>query len=236
MKKIICALLAVAMCATSAVAISGCGESSNTKPGYVVPTTQPDLKSGDFGFFKLSNTELMITEYTGSSKDVTIPDSYEGYTVTTIGSSVFHGEKEIETVTVPDTVTAINDYAFASCKSLKSIKLSSNLETLGTNVFFNCGSLTSIELPSTLKEVGVYAFAASGLTSISIPESSTLTTLPTFMFYQCSSLKEVTIPATITEIGEKTFKECASDLTIKAPANSYALSYAASNNIATQTI
>ena len=69
MKKFICAALACVLCASVSVGMSGCGCSNNTsdKPGYVVPTTEPDLKNDEFGFFILNQNELMITSYLGSS-------------------------------------------------------------------------------------------------------------------------------------------------------------------------
>ena len=57
MKRFLCALLACSMCATAAVGFAGCGCTDNTdnKPGYVVPTTVPDPKSDDFGFFIIND-------------------------------------------------------------------------------------------------------------------------------------------------------------------------------------
>ena len=109
---------------------------------------------------------------------------------------------------------------------LKSATLSKNLKVLGINAFFNCQALQSIELPATLKEIGSYAFCATGLTKVTIPESNTLSELPQFCFFQCGSLKEVTIPVTITKIPKDCFKECPQDMVIKAYSGSYALSYA----------
>ena len=142
----------------------------------------------------------------------------------------------IKTVTVPDTVTDIQDYAFASTKNLSSIKLSANLEHLGTNAFFYCMSLETIELPATLKNIEPFAFSASGLKTIVIPESENLTELPEFMFHQCPNLKEVTIPATITSIAKNAFNECPADLVLKVIEGSYAETYAQEHNLTYVTI
>ncbi|HCB95787.1 MAG TPA: hypothetical protein DEP65_09415 [Ruminococcus sp.] len=237
MKRFLCALLACSMCATAAVGFAGCGCTDNTdnKPGYVVPTTVPDLKSDDFGFFIINDNQLMITEYLGTNKDVVIPETFNNYTVTTIGSSVFNS-KDITSVEMPDSITEIKDYAFSSNRNLKSVKLSKNLETLGTNVFFNCRSLESIELPTTLKDIGVYAFAAAGLKSVTIPESDTFTKLGEFMFYQCQELTEVTRPSTVKEIPDNAFSDCPNPITIKAPEGSYGIDYAKNNNFAYEEI
>lgn len=230
MKKLLCALLACMLCASVSIGFSGCGcsNSSSQEPGYRVTPTEPDITNDEFGFFILNKNEVMITKYTGSDKDVKIPESYENYKVTVLGRSLFNG-KDVTSVEIPDTVKEIQDYAFSSNRSLKSVKLPKNLETIGTNAFFNCASLESIELPASLKEIGVYAFSAAGLKSVTIPESKTLTKLDQYVFFQCQELTEVTLPATVTSIAENTFADCPNKITINAPKGSYAINYAKTN-------
>lgn len=231
MKKIICTLLACALCATTAIGFSGCGcsDDKQQKPGYVVPTTEPDLKSDDFGFFILNKNELMITQYLSDKKDVVIPETFNNYQITVIGHSVFQ-DKDIKSVKMPDTIKEIQDYAFASNKNLTSVTLSKKLKVIGTNAFWYCKSLKQIEFPSTIEKIDVYAFSASGLTSVTIPESSTFVALKEYTFYQCPNLKEVNLPVTMTTIADNTFAECPSDLTFNVFSNSYGLNYAKTHN------
>lgn len=233
MKKILCALIACAVCASVSLGLSGCGCSDNNQnsnqPGYVVPTTEPDLKSDDFGFFIINQNELMITTYLGSDKDVVIPESFNNYQVTVIGHSVFHN-KNITSVEMPDTIKEIQDYSFANNKNLRSVKLSKKLKVIGTNAFWYCKSLETIEFPSSLEKVDVYAFSASGLKSITIPESSTFNTIDQYTFYQCPNLTEVTLPASMTNIADNAFADCPNDLTFKVLKGSYGLNYAKTNN------
>ncbi len=243
MRKIICALLACLMCVSAVTCFAGCGcnddkskeGNKSSGPGYNVPTTEPDLKDDNFGFYIINSKELMLTRYYGKGGKVEIPATFQGYNVTIIGHSVFNG-KNVEEAVMPDSITEIQDYAFSGNKTLKSVKLSKNVKVLGINAFFNCRALKSIELPATLKEIGSYAFCATGLESVVIPESKTLSSLPQFCFFQCASLKEVTIPVTITKIPKDAFKECSADLTIKAYSGSYALNYAQKNGIKSEEI
>lgn len=239
MKKIICAILACTLGVVSAASLAGCGcnskkpqSAANTesKQSYEVVATQPDMKDDTYGFYILNDNELMITRYYGSLTDVVVPDSYQNYTVTTIGRSVFNNDG-IKTVVLPETVTDIQDYAFSSNKNLTSIKLPSKLRHIGINAFFYCTGLESIELPASLETIDPFAFSAAGLKSIVIPESQTLTELPQLMFHQCPNLKEVVIPATITKIADDTFNECPADLTLKVAAGSYAEEYAKSHEM-----
>lgn len=238
MKRIISVLLASVVLAACALAFSGCGCNKSQSGesdiknlnGYVMPTTQPDLKDDNFGFYIINSDELMLTRYYGSDTNVTIPETFRDYKVTIIGHSVFHTSK-IESVVIPDSITEIQDYAFASNTHLTSVTLSKNLKVLGTNVFFNCTKLTSIELPATLKKIDAFTFCGAGLTSITVPESKTFTSLSQYMFFQCPNLKEVTLPATITDIPDNCFEQCPSDMVIKAYSDSYALSFAKNHNL-----
>lgn len=65
-------------------------------------------------------------------------------------------------------------------------------------------SLKSKELPKGTKSIGRYAFARSGLTSITIPYGTT--EIGYAAFYHCDNLKEVSIPATVTKIDGKAFQ------------------------------
>lgn len=225
MKRIICAVLAGAMCVTAAVSLSGCGCSrKGTEPGYVVEATEPDLRDGDFGYYVINKNELMITEYTGSGKEIEIPETYKDYTITSIGSFVFDS-CEAESVTMPDSIKSIGDYAFASSKNLKSIRLSQNLETFGSNSFFFCKNLEEIELPASIKDLGIYTFSGTGLKSVTIPESETLTEIDAYVFYQCPNLTEVTIPDTVTEMKENVFSDSKNRIIVKGSAGSYAEEY-----------
>lgn len=238
MKRLICAILAGIMLTASALSLSGCG-CNRTKPtesnsenmnGYKVPTTEPDLKDDRFGFYIINSNEIMLTRYYGDETDVVIPETFSNYTVTIIGHSVFHTGK-IESVVIPDSVYEIQDYAFASNSRLKSVTLPSGLRILGTNVFFNCPGLTEITLPSTIEKLDAYTFCGAGLEKIEFPESNTFNSLSDYMFFQCPSLKEVVLPRTITTIPDNCFEQCPSDMVIKAPSDSYGLSFAQSHGI-----
>ena len=242
MKKIFSILLAGVMIATTAVAFAGCGcdskkakKGGSAEPGYKVVPTDPDLKNKEFGFYRLNKEELMVSSYFGNAKDVKIPDSFENYKVTVVGHGLFQNS-DIQSVEIPDTITEVQDYSFASNNNLSSVKLSNNLKVIGNNAFWDCKNLKSIDLPSSLKKIGVYAFSATGLTSITFPDSKTLSTIDRFTFYQSFDLKEVTLPVNITNIADDAFNECSKDLIIKAYSNSYGLSYAKKHGYKTEEI
>ena len=125
MKRIICAALALVMCAGVAVGASGCGCKKSDKtastvntsgggnqPGYRNEPTNPDFQEGEFGFYRLNDKEVILTQYNGKGGDITIPESAQGSTISVIGSNVFQS-KDVKSVTFPKTITEIQKYAFS---------------------------------------------------------------------------------------------------------------------------
>ncbi len=246
MKKIVSAILACVLCASVAVAAAGCGcqkskndakatsgktTSGSNEPGYRIEPTDPSFTKGDFGFYRLNDSEVKVTVYKGSSKKVEIPASVDGSAVTVIERDLFKGS-DIESVTIPASVREIQDYAFSQCKNLKEIVVPEGVKTIGSHAFWYSPALEKITLPSTLKKIGPYAFSATGLKSITIPETdNTLSSLDEFLFFQCANLTEVTIPLSITGIADNAFNECSADLVIKAYTGSCGAQFAKSHNI-----
>jgi hypothetical protein len=93
--------------------------------------------------YTATNGGAVITGYTGSAKDVTIPDRINNLPVTAIGNGAFR-EKQLTNVTIPDSVTAIGEWAFAD------------------------NQLTSVTIPSSVTVIKNYAFEKNPLTSVTI--------------------------------------------------------------------
>ena len=84
---------------------------------------------------KNAPTAYVVEAYTGSSADVTIPDTYKD-----------------------KPVTAILEEAFKANEVLKTIKLGANLQTIGKSAFEDCDLLTAIDLPDAVNMVKRDAF------------------------------------------------------------------------------
>ncbi len=122
----------------------------------------------------------------------------------------------LKSVTVRGELTALPAYAFYGCASVKEFSLPDGISEIGNYAFANCKALTTFDL-SDITELGDYAFWASGLRSVTIPQS--ITVLPWGVFSECQSLAEVSLPATLLEIGMRAFSACTSLEALQLPAS-----------------
>lgn len=106
-------------------------------------------------WFEIENGVLSFhPEYYTGSRELTIPETVDGQTVTAIADNAFSGCDGISTVILPETVTAIGDYAFSSCHDLRGIYIPGSVQAIGVYAFADCDSLEAIYLPGTLEELG----------------------------------------------------------------------------------
>jgi hypothetical protein len=82
-----------------------------------------------------------IINYTGTKKNIVIPEEINGGKITEIGEFAFRGAK-IQTVIIPDTVVKIGRNAFQDCLSLSAIQIPDSVTQFGSNIFANCPLLT----------------------------------------------------------------------------------------------
>ena len=176
-------------------------------------------------------TEITITQYKGTRKDVVIPASIQDVPVVCIEGEAFVCAK-ISSIVIPDSVKTIRraQYsnfgtfyksglesvilpegisiwggAFSNCEKLVSVTLGENTE-IGGSAFYGCESLERINIPKgcTLYES---AFAeCKKLASVTLPEN--LKIIPKFCFNGCYALTGIGFPSTVKYIGEKAFFRC----------------------------
>lgn len=226
-KKILCSLLVVVMCLTSAplqgfIGIEWPGlPEINFGELFVNKATAKEVaSSGSCGnnvtYTYNSSTGELIISGTGAMKDYS-------------GTSPFQGTS-IKSVVIERGVTSVGDYAFYNCSNLASVTLPAGITIIGFNAFAECSSLSYIKLPDSLKTIESYAFSrCSNLNNILIPNGVTMikasafelcTSLTEFifpdsmtdiyggLFVYCYGLTSVTIPKSITSINEYAFRHC----------------------------
>ena len=162
--------------------------------------------------YEISDGEVIITGCVESTAgDLVIPDTVEGYPVTTIGYRAFYECQSLTTVIIPDSVKEIGEYAFFACTSLTSVTIPDSVKEIGERAFVDCTSLTSVTIPGSVKEIGECAFAdCKNLTSVTILDG--VHEIGYMAFADCKSLTSVTIPSSISDISAEAFDGC-TDLT-----------------------
>ena len=114
--------------------------------------------------------------------DITIPSTIADLPAYSIFNAGFKNCTELTSITIPASVVQIGDTSFGTAENL--------------GVFYGCSSLKTIifEEGSQLKTIGRYAFAYSGIESITF-NSQSLTSLTNsssfYLFEGCTNLKSI---------------------------------------------
>ena len=138
-----------------------------------------------------------------------------GEGVTSIGSTLFSGMNDLESVSIPSTMTSIGQFAFKSCSSLTSLTIPANLTSIDEGAFIGCTVLEII----VDDDNSVFAMVDGAL----IEEKKNLMTylskgaaseynipfgvehIAESAFENNTSLESVTIPSSVTSIGGRAF-------------------------------
>lgn len=251
--KIKAVFLTLVIVATAA-AYGGCANSTmeNASSDSSVAVTESSAESSSGTDSKTIQTEstdeefssnirddgkdgMAVIGYNGEANIINIPDSVKGESVKEIKGYFLRGKENVVEINVPDSVEEISDQAFALCTNLEKLTMGDNVRKIGQSLCLGNTKLEYVKLAGTLEDIPDYAFSnCTSLEEITIPDS--VTTIGA-SFPRCSALKEVHMTDSVTFIGDRddneeynTFED-SKDLTIYAPAGSYAESYAKKYNI-----
>ena len=217
--------------------------------------------------YYFSNTDIdnnyivhgeILIGYKGNLKQLIVPTSINGTTITKVGENAFAGT-DIEAVTFSNEVTSIGEEAFANCTKLESVyapkvenieyrtfyncrKLSvlddgyfGELKKIGTQSFYNCESLKTITL-SKLETIDYQAFhmqdgLSPKLMSVNFPSVKTISEEA---FVYCTSLQEVIMPNVETICSDAFY--CCSIRELSLPEVKNLGNYAFYNNLSLKTV
>ena len=191
----------------------------------------------------LYNGGKMIISGTGAMKEYVSPSDKPYYNkresitsveiqqgVTSIGTNIFRGCVNLESIIIPDSVTSIGDYAFRGCSSLISITIPASVTNIENGVFEFCIRLTSIKVEENNKnymsdngvlfnkdKTKIICYPAGKRDTLSYVIPNTVISIEDWTFGYCTSLTSIIIPDSVMNIGNDAFCYCTSLTSIIIP-------------------
>ncbi|MCL2696275.1 MAG: leucine-rich repeat protein [Clostridiales bacterium] len=152
----------------------------------ILPLAPVAVINEDYEYEILSDGTAEITGYNGFGGGIVIPDTLDGYVVTSIGAWAFSFCGSLTDVTIPDSVTSIGPWAFYGCIILTGVTIPSGVTYIEAGVFCFCFSLTNVTIPPAVTRIERNAFFDSGLKSVIIP--SGVTYIGESAFFGCENV------------------------------------------------
>ena len=146
-----------------------------------------------------------VSGLTASNTTVVIPSEVGGITVREIGTGVFKDNRNIVSLTIPDSVTTLQNRICSGCTALREVYLPSGLTVIPDETFDGCSSLSTVHFPDTLEQIRFDAFCGTALTEFIAPDS--LTEIWSYAFKDCSGLEKVDLK-NVSSVSGSAFQSC----------------------------
>lgn len=200
--------------------ISAIGMVKSTDSDIATWTTDSTTYTyGDYEY-KIFDNEITITHYSGTAKNLTIPEIIDGKTVRCIGNKAFSDHDALQKVVFPDTLIRIGENPFEGCRRVKEFIVSANhpiLKVINGGLVYKpdnrliCYAIginsTSYKIPDGIEIIGESAFACSeNLRSIFLPDS--VKSIEKFAFNCVFHLQRINIPNGVIKVGINIFNAC----------------------------
>ena len=145
--------------------------------------------------YTIENGEATITgvvdKSSFSGKQV-IPNTIDGYLVTSIGRGAFEDCSELTDISIPNGVTTIGNSAFYWCSNLTSVTIPENVTIINSYTFFGCG-LRSINIPNKVTKIDNNAFTyCKNLSYVGISDS--VKNIEYNAFIDCPNIRTIILP------------------------------------------
>lgn len=118
--------------------------------------------------FEVTDEGIEITGYTGTEKDIVIPNEVGGVPIIRIGGGAFDS-LGLNSVVLPDNLLQIGISAF-SYNNLTELKLPETLTFIDLNAFEN-NKIEKLVIPSKVTSIGSVAFFSNKISELTLPDS-----------------------------------------------------------------
>lgn len=135
----------------------------------------PSVKQVGAYTLSISKGKATVTKYSGTDKELEIPDKIDGKRVVGIGAGAFKDNKTLNTVIIKSTAAdfSLASEAFYNVSNLNEITLPDGLKAIPDHAFSGCTSLTTVTMGNNVASIGSYAFSeCTRLQKVYISESS----------------------------------------------------------------
>ncbi len=160
----------------------------------VTVTNNAKTASDLFTYTLDSDNNATITGYTGTSTDISIPSTIDGYTVTSLAKEAFNN-CGLTSVSLPASITSMGDRPFVNNKYLQYITVDKD------NTVYHSENNCLIETATKV--------LIAGTNNSVIPFDGSVTSIKNHAFYDLEYLANINIPSSITSIGRYSFYSCA---------------------------
>ena len=186
-----------------------------------------EYTEGIFTYIVTENeaTITRISAYSYTEKELIIPETINGYTVTKIDSQskVFTRTEYPFVLKISNTVKEIAKSSFYGCEGITAVHFSDSVESIGPGAFWDCEDLELFYVEPSNRfycadEHGILfnksktrliqAPHKSGLKHYSIPES--VLVIDRQAFYRNKTLEYINIPKSVEYVGPSAFNYCLS--------------------------
>ena len=128
----------------------------------IVPTVSAEetvYTSGDFQYVKLNDKNIKITRYIGEGLDVVIPSKLDNYTVTRVGEKLFYYNREVTSVSFPDSVKKLDPFTlYESSFKIKKVTFGKYVTEIPSFFLFSCYGIKSYTIPPQVTKVDYTSF------------------------------------------------------------------------------
>ena len=196
--------------------------------GYYYTIVYRLYQDGTAAVTKINHVNTTVRDPWGFSwdREIVIPETVDGHTVTQIGlgeavfeEGEFHLNHITFSVTIPESVISIGSQAFSYCPHLKEVNIPASVTTIDGNPFGGCPNLKIFLAPDntvfTMLDGVLYSKPDKRL--VYYPETredaqyvipNGIKTIGAYAFELCGNLKNITIPDSVTEISKGAFSGC----------------------------